>query len=226
MQETWQKYVAEFIATFAFVFICAGAALANWQTGGALGAFGMAAASGLMLTAMYYGIYKISGGHLNPAVTIALFATGHIKAAVAGGYIVAQLLGSTLAALFLKIIFADVSPKFYLGDVAVSSGVSPWMAILIEAVLAFMLVWTYFATIVDKKQESQLGGVMIGIVLAVSIMIAGHLTSGALNPARSFGPALISSHWENHYVYWVGPIVGALMAAFVYSFGFMKKHLG
>lgn len=226
MQDSWQKYVAEAVATFAFVFVAAGSVLANAQTAGNLGPVGIALVHGLMLMAMFYCIYHISGAHLNPAVTIALWATGHVKTLVGIGYIIAQLVGSVAAALFLKIVFIGVSPQYFLGDTVLGAGISPSMGILVEALLAFFLVWTVFATVVDKKQSSGFGGVMIGMVLAVGIMVGGHLTGGALNPARSFGPALISSHWGTHYVYWVGPVIGALVAAFVYHFGFIKKHGG
>lgn len=225
MQDSWQKYVAEAFATFAFVFIAAGSVLANWQTGGSLGTLGVALAHGLALTAMIYAVWHISGAHLNPAVTVALWATGHIKTLTGIGYILAQLVGSVVAALFLKVVFVGVSPQYYLGDTTLGMGISPGMGILVEALLTFFLVWTVFGTIVDKRTSSAgLGGLCVGMIMALGIMVGGHLTMGALNPARSFGPALVSSHWADHYVYWVGPIVGALIASFVYHFGFMKKH--
>ena len=226
MQDTWQKYVAEAFATFAFVFIAAGSVLANWQTGGALGTVGVALAHGLVLAAMLYTVWHISGAHVNPAVTIALWATGHIKTLVGVGYIIAQLVGSVVAALFLKVIFSGVSPQFFLGDTMLGTGVTPGMGILVEALLTFFLVWTVFATVVDKKATPGFGALMVGLMLTVAIMVGGSYTMGALNPARSFGPALVSSHWVNHYVYWVGPIIGALIAGFVYHFGFIKRHGG
>ncbi len=115
MENNWQKYLAEAIATFAFVFVCTGALLANWQAGGSLGTLGVGLASGLMLTAMIYSVYHISGAHLNPAVTIALWATGHVKTLMAAGYILAQLIGSVVAALFLKVVFSGISPQYFLG---------------------------------------------------------------------------------------------------------------
>ena len=226
MQDSWQKYVAEALATFAFVFIAAGSVLSNWQAGGALGATGVSLAHGFALAAMIYAVWHLSGAHLNPAVTVALWATGHIKTLVAFGYIVAQLVGSVVAALFLKVVFVGMSPQFYLGDTVLGAGVTPGMGILVEALLTFFLVFTIFGTIVDKKSTSGFGGLMVGLVMALGVMVGGNFTMGALNPARSFGPALVSSHWMNHYVYWVGPIIGALIAGFVYHFVFIKKHGG
>ncbi len=100
------------------------------------------------------------------------------------------------------------------------------MGILIEALLTFILVWTVFATIVDKKAGHNFGPLVVGFALTAGIMIAGYATTGALNPARSFGPSLVTSHWATHYVYWVGPVIGALVAGFVYHFVFMKRHAG
>lgn len=226
MQDNWQKYVAEAFGTFAFVFVAAGGVLANWQTGGSLGTVGIALAQGFMLAAMMYGVWHISGANLNPAVTVALWATGHVKTAVALGYIVAQLVGATIAALFLKVIFAGAAPQYYLGDAMLGTNVTPGMAILVEAVLTFFLVWTVFGTIIDKKASPGFGALAVGFVMAVGVMLGGSFTMGALNPARSFGPALVTSHWVNHYIYWVGPIIGALVAGFIYHFGFIKKHGG
>lgn len=224
MQDSWQKYLAEAFATFAFVFVAAGSVLADWQTH-MLGTIGVALAHGLVLAALIYTVWHISGAHLNPAVTIALWATGHIKTLVAVGYVAAQLVGSVVAALFLSILYKGY-PQFYLGDTVLGTGVTPGIGILVEALLTFFLVWTVFATLVDKKAAAGFGGLAVGFVLVVAVMVGGNFTMGALNPARSFGPALVSSHWGMHYVYWVGPVIGALVAGFIYHFGFLKRHAG
>ncbi|MEK7523743.1 MAG: aquaporin [Patescibacteria group bacterium] len=226
MQDTWQKYTAEALATFIFVFAAAGSVLANYQTGGSLGTLGVALVHGLALAAMIYAVWHISGAHLNPAVTIALWATGHIKTVTGIGYILAQLVGSVVAALFIKIIFTGVSPQYFLGTTALGTGVTTGMGILVEALLTFFLVWTVFATMVDKRGNHMLGGLCVGLIMAVAVMIGGHITMGALNPARWFGLALVSSHWINSWVYLAGPVIGGLVAGFVYHFGFMKKHGG
>lgn len=225
MQDTWQKYVAEAFATFAVVFVAAGAVLANSLTGG-LGTVGVALAYGLVLAAMVYATWHVSGAHLNPAVTVALWATGHVKTLAGIGYIVAQLVGSVVAALFLKVVFAGASSSLYLGNTMLVGSTTPGMGILVEGLLTFFLVWTFFATVVDKRATPGFGGLMVGLVLAVSVMVGAGFTMGALNPARSFGTALVSSAWVNHYVYWVGPVIGALVAGLVYHFGFVKRHGG
>ncbi len=224
MQESWQKYTAEAFATCAFVFIAAGSVLANRETGGELGTLGVALANGLALAAMIYTVWHISGAHLNPAVTIALWATGHVKALQALGYVIAQLVGATVAALFLQVIFSGASQQFYLGDANLGTNVTPGMGILVEAILTFFLTWAVFGAAVDKKAAPGFGGLAVGFVLVVSILVANNITGGALNPARSFGPALITSHWTHHYVYWIGPILGALAAGVIYHFSFLKKR--
>lgn len=224
MQDTWQKYVAEAFATCVFVFVAAGSVLANWQTGGSLGTVGVALAHGFVFAAMLYAVWHISGAHLNPAVTITLWATGHVKTLSGIGYILAQLIGSVVAALLLKVVFVGASPQFYLGDTLLGNGVTPGMGILVEAIFTFFLVWTIFATMVDKRASHGFGALCAGLVVAVSIMVGGSFTMAALNPARSFGPALVSSHWAVHYIYWVGPVIGGLLAGLIYQFGFMKRH--
>lgn len=224
MQESWQKYVAEAFSTFIFVLVAAGGVLVNAQTAGSLGTVGQALAQGLVLAALIFGAWHLSGAHINPAVTVALWATGHVKTLVAIGYVVSQLVGAVVAALFLKVVFVGVSPQYYLGSPMLLLSTTPGMGILVEALVTFILVWTVFSTLVDKRASQGFGALAVGFAFAVGIMLSTHLTMGALNPARAFGPALVSSYWMNHYVYWVGPLIGGLVAGFIYHFGFMKKH--
>lgn len=225
MNGTWQKYMAEAFGTAMFVFIAAGSVLANAQTA-ALGAIGIALAHGMALAAVIYSTSHISGGHVNPAVTIAAWATGQMKTAMAAGYVVAQLVGSVVAALLLRLVYSNVSPQYYLGDALLAQGVSPGFGIFVEALLTFFLAWTIFSVAMDKRANTQFGGLAIGFVMSAAVLIGGNITMAALNPARSFGPALISSHWEYHYVYWIGPILGALLAGVIYHFGLGKKQSG
>lgn len=225
MQENWQKYVAEAFATFVLVLVSAGAVLSNWQGGGSLQTLGVALAYGAALTIMIYSVWHISGAHLNPAVTVALWATGHVKTLTAIGYVLSQLVGAVVAAIFLKVIYTGVSPQYFLGDTILGPGVTPGMGILVEALFTFVVVWVYFATLVDKHSSAAgFGGLCVGLALTVGIMVSSVYTMGALNPARSFGPALVASHWGTHFVYWVGPVIGALVAGFLHHFVFMKKH--
>ncbi len=226
MQESWQKYVAEALGTFSFVFVLSGAVLAHGVTG-SLTVTGIALAGGFGLLAAIYAAGHFSGAHLNPAVTVALWATGHVKTVNGVGYVLAQLAGATVATLFLRVIYTSASPALHLGNVSVGVGVTPGVAILVEAILSFVLVYTYFATAVDRKNDAGTGhaGLAMGLAFAALTLIGYNLTGAAMNPARVFGPALVSGDWVMHYVYWVGPLLGALVAAFVYHFGYMKKRM-
>lgn len=219
----WQKFISEAVATFALVFVGAGAVLANEVSGDGFGFLGVALAHGLVLLAMTYAVYHLSGAHINPAVTIALWATGKVKTGVGFGYIVAQLVGSVVAALLLKVVFPGIAMEGFLGDTSLAPGVTPGAGILVEAILTFFLVFAVFGTIVDKRGSAHHAGLVLGATLALGNLLGGPLTGGALNPARSFGPAFLSNHWMLHYVYWVGPVLGGLVAAFVYYFSFLGK---
>jgi MIP family channel proteins len=207
-----REYIAEFIGTFALVFIGAGAVAA----GGSLVA--VALAHGLVLMCMVYAVGHISGCHINPAVTIGMWVTKKIDGAKAFGYIVFQIFGGLVAAYFLAVIFAN--PNY--GAISLAEGVSFGQGLLVEAILTFFLVFVIFGVAVDKRSAKGIYGVAIGMVLSFSILMGGALTGASLNPARSFGPALVSGMWMNHLVYWIGPIIGGIIAAILYN-GYLMK---
>ena len=211
------KYLAEAIATFALVFIGGGAVLMN-SIDGALGLAGVALAHGMVLMAMIYATGHISGAHINPAVTIGMLVTKNIKPGAAVGYIVSQLGGASLAGLLILLVLPDV-PEAHLGVPKVSASISSFAAVGIEAILTFFLVFVIFGTAVDKKAPAGFYGLAIGFVLIFAILVGGSLTGASMNPARTFGPALISGYWTQHWVYWIGPIAGGIIGALVYSKG-------
>ena len=208
LMKAYKTYLAELIATFGLVFIGAGAVLAD------VGIVGVALAHGLVLMCMIYAIAHISGGHVNPAVTIGLWITKKISTVRAAGYIISQLLGATIAALLLKVIFTASSSNL---GVPTLSGVGFGTGILIETILTFFLVFVVFGVAVDKRAPKGLYGLAIGLVLTFDIFMGGALTGAAMNPARAFGPALVSGLWTNHLVYWIGPLIGGIIAAVLYS---------
>jgi len=220
----WNKYLAEAIATFALVFIGAGAVVANAVSNNALGLVGIALAHGLVLMSMIYATRHISGGHVNPAVTIAMLLTRKIGFVDAIGYIVFQLVGASIAGLMLANIFVGAPAGVHLGVTDLSSGVSANTGMLLEAVLTFFLVFTIFAVAVDPRGLADASGLAIGLVLTFDILVGGSLTGAAMNPARAFGPAFASQYWTNHSVYWYGPVIGAVIAAFLYNKVFIKKE--
>lgn len=212
--------IAELVGTFTLTFIGAGAIIAS--EGGNLVA--IALAHGLALSLAVYAAGHISGGHINPAVTIAMLLRGKIKPPAAVGYIISQLIGATLAAVILSSFFpAQSIAKVKLGATlgSLSNPENAMAVLVIEIILTFLLLTTIFAVAVDKRGPKNVYGFAIGLTIAMDILCAGPLTGASMNPARSFGPAFIGGHWDIHWVYWVGPIVGGAIAAFLYDLVFI-----
>jgi MIP family channel proteins len=176
---------------------------------------------------------RISGGHFNPAVTLSALAGRQITARLAVLYWAAQLLGAIWAALALFAIFPSrVWQPSHLGTPAlgnylalgVNVSVTPEVGILIEAILTFFLVTVVYGTGIDPKGTfNAVGGFAIGLTIAIDIMMGGPLTGAAMNPARWFGPAVVSQFFDNWYVYWIGPFLGAVVAGLLYSRVFLGK---
>jgi MIP family channel proteins len=216
--------IAELIGTFAFVFIGAGSIVTNTLTHGTVGLVGIAFALGLSLAIMITIFAATSGGHINPAVTIAFLVTRRIAPLLGILYIVAQLVGATLAGLLLRAIFPQpVWQAAQLGTTNLGPGVSFGIGVLIEAVLTFFLLLAVFGTAVDPRAP-KIGGFGIGLTLFVAVLVGGPLTGASLNPARTFGPALAGGFWQNDLVYWIGPIVGAVIAALIYEYVILRPQ--
>jgi len=204
----------EAIGTFALIFIGAGSICSDISFGGGQ-LVGVALAHGLVLSILVTVGGPISGGHFNPAVTVAMLVTGKIRMARGAGYILAQLIGGTLGALLLRPIFPDLPAG--LGATVLGDGVSVMQGVLIEAVLTFFLVFVVFGVAVDPRGPKQLFGFCIGLTLAFDILAGGPLTGASVNPARSLGPALASGTWSAHWVYWVGPLLGGAIGGLLYN---------
>jgi len=219
-----RAYVAELIATFALCFIGAGAIVTNTYSDGAVGLVGIALAHGVVLAIMINATGHISGAHINPAVTIGFMITKRIEIGKGIGYIISQLGGGVLAGFALRVIFSPaVWGATHLGTPALDSGVSFGAGIMIEAILTFFLVMTVFGTAVDSRAPKGVYGFAIGSVLVCDILMGGPLTGASMNPARTFGPGLAAGFFENHLVYWIGPIVGGAAAALLYNNFLMSK---
>jgi MIP family channel proteins len=214
--------VAELIGTFAFVFIGAGSIINNTLTQGAVSTLGIALAHGLALSIMITVFAATSGGHINPAVTVGMLVTRRIAPLLGLLYIVAQLVGATLAGLLLRVVFPQaVWQAARLGTPNLAPGVSFGLGVFIEAVLTFFLLLAVFGTAVDPRAP-KIGGFGIGLMVAADILVGGALTGAAMNPAIAFGPALAGGFWQNDLVYWIGPIIGAVIAALIYEYVILR----
>ena len=218
MKDTLRHFAAEFIGTFALVFV--GGAAIMVKAGGPASLIEVAFAHGLILAVMVSALMRISG-HFNPAVTIAFLATRRIEAMMAAVYVLAQLLGAMAAAYALKMaVPAEVFAAVRGGGQAVAGDIGTGTAIMLEAIATFFLVTVIFGTAVDAKAP-KIGGLAIGLTVAADILAIGPLTGASMNPARSFGPAVASGIFEGQAIYWIGPILGGVLAALLYEHLFM-----
>jgi MIP family channel proteins len=216
MTSLFRRSLAEALGTFALVFIGAGSVLTNSFSNS--GTLGVAIAHGLVLAVMVTATMAISGGHLNPAVTIGLLVTKRGNPVSAAAYIAAQLVGAVVAALLLKVLYPiGVTRAVSLGTPTIASSITLGQAIGIETILTFFLVSAVFGTCVHPDAP-KVGGFGIGLVLVFDILVGGPLTGAAMNPARAFGPALVSGQWVGQIVYWIGPLVGGILAGLVWEY--------
>jgi len=219
--------VAEFIGTFRLIFVGIGA-IANMNpplqmaTHLPINLLAIAFAHGLAIAVMVAATLHISGGQLNPSVSIALMVTGKITPREGIAYIISQLAGAVVAAAICRGLFgADIVRG---GTPALAPTTSIAAGIVIEAILTFLLVFVIFGTGVDSRGRGAGTGLAIGLTVTLDILFGGPLTGAAMNPARTFGPALVGNFWPAHYVYWIGPIAGAVLAGLVYNTFFLKPQ--
>ena len=202
-----KNLVAEFVGTFALIFIGAGA-LAITQAN----LVGVALAHGLVIVTFAYAYGHISGTHINPAVTLGLLIAGEIEFVAAIGYWIVQFLGGILGAVLLNALLPNPGD---LGVTILTEGVTPVQGLVVEIVLTFFLVNTIFNTAVSGK-AGNFAGLAIGLTLVFCILMGGPLTRASLNPARTLGPAIVSGNYADIWLYFVGPLAGGILAALLY----------
>ena len=213
-----QRGVAEFVGTFALVFIGAGSA-AIYGTNDIVG---IALATGLAIAVMVSAVGHISGGHFNPAVTLGFLVTRRIHPIHAILYWVAQFGAAALAALLLKWVLPASSSPY--GAPALASVIDTGKGVAIEAVLTFFLVWVIFACVADPRGVfDKIAGLAIGGVITMGTLMAFVLTGAAMNPARAFGPELVANEWTNFWVWYVGPFAGGVIAAVMYEVLYLRR---
>jgi aquaporin Z len=224
MPSLLRRSLAEALGTFALVFIGVGSVASSHYPDANYGVLGIAVAHAIVLAVMITATMAISGGHLNPAVTVGLLTARRIDARTAGAYIVAQLAGAVIAAYLLRSVYPPYTLRsITFGTPGLAHTVQLSQGILIEAVLTFFLVSAVFGTCVNSEAP-KVGGFAVGLVLLFDIIVGGPLTGAAMNPARAFGPALVSGTWVAHAVYWVGPILGGVLAALLWEYVLLPKR--
>ncbi|XP_008463493.1 aquaporin TIP1-3-like [Cucumis melo] len=219
---------AEFFSMIIFIFAGQGSGLAfdKLTDGGSTTASGLIMASLAHAFALFVAVSvgaNISGGHVNPAVTFGALVGGNISFFRSIMYWIAQLLGSVVACFLLKFATGGkVTPAFGL-----SSGVSVWNGFILEAVMTFGLVYTVYATAIDPKRENLgiIAPISIGFIVGANILVGGAFDGASMNPAVTFGPAVVTWSWTHHWVYWLGPMTGATIAAVVYDTLFISDSM-
>ena len=207
-----RKYTAEFLGTFALVFCGTGAIMIDGFTRGAVTHLGISLVFGLIVLAMIYAIGDISGAHINPAVSFGFWVSGRFPFRLMIFYIISQLLGATFASLVLKLIFplsaslGETIPRI------------PWKeAFLFEAIITFFLMFVVINIATGAKLKGVTAGVAVGAIVGLATLFVGPLTGASMNPARSFGPAIISEHLLHLWIYLTAPLVGSSLAVTAYK---------
>ena len=207
-----RKYIAEFIGTFALVFCGTGAVIINSLSEGSLGLLGISAVFGIVIMGIIYVFGAFSGAHINPAVTVALAAGKLMPKREVIHYVIAQVLGAFLASVLLYLILPETQT---LGETLPSGGVIS--SFVLETVLTFFLMLTILG-VTSQKEYSCLAGIVIGVFVTGIILIAGPISGGSFNPARSLAPAVLSGNIHSLWIYIIAPILGSVSAMLLWKF--------
>jgi aquaporin TIP len=225
-EDTLRRAVAEFIGTFTLIFIGVGSIVAANQIEDT-SLIGVAIAHGLAIGVMVSALGHISGAHFNPAVTLGFLVTRRIKASIGVVYWVAQLAGAAAAAALVRgLIPREATDAVNLGVPALGHGVNAGAAFGLEAILTFFLAWVVFASAVDPRGTfKSIAGLAIGLTITIDILFGGPFTGAAMNPARAFGPQIVGNHWSSGWVWYAGPILGAVVASVLYEFLYLRERI-
>ena len=214
-ESVFRRSVAELVGTFTLIFIGGGAGIESGHD-----IVAVALANGLAIAIMVSNLGHISGGLFNPAITLGFLATRRLTPRLAAAYVAAQLVGAVLAAAILR--FLVHKPAFD-GAVPTASGIGAGRGLLVEIILTFFLVGAVFATAVDPRGAfKSIAGFAIGLTITMDVFFGGPLTGAAMNPARAFGPELVGNIWSQGWIYWIGPGIGALIAALGYEWLYLR----
>lgn len=213
MQSIGRRCLAEAIGTFFLVLIGPGAVMVNDYSNGAITHPGIALSFAFVVLAMVYALGHVSGAHINPAVTLAFWSLGRFRRAEVLPYVVAQCLGAVAASGVLVFLIGPVG-----GIGATLPAITPGRALVVELILSFGLMLVIVAVATDQRVAPGFAGLAIGLTVGFGAMVGGPLTGASMNPARSLGPAVVGGLWASHWIYWLGPIGGMVLAARVYDY--------
>lgn len=204
--------VAEIIATFLLVFVTCGSAALSASDEQRVSKLGASVAGGLIVTVMIYAVGHISGAHMNPAVTLAFAAVRHFPWKQVPFYVAAQLTGSISASFTLRVL---LNPIKHVGTTSPAG--TELQALVMEIVVTFSMMFITSAVATDTKAIGELAGIAVGSAVCITSILAGPVSGGSMNPARTLGPALASSYYKGIWVYLLGPVMGTLMGAWAYN---------
>ena len=215
-QATAKQLMAEVLGTFGLVFFCAGSAHIDWWSGGQLGALGVGLVNGFGVAVMIFSFWAVSGAHLNPAVSLGLWLSGKLPGRKFAPYVTAQLVGALIASSVMHGLFRNHTGE---GESWLGANFSDGpliQAFGTEIVITFFLVYGILM-MAERGRNATVFALAVGLYVAAAVTMAGSVSGASMNPARAFGPAAIAWFWTNHWVYWVAPGLGALIASIFFS---------
>lgn len=222
LADVWARpLVAEFVGTFVLIFAGAGAIIAT----GGQDLVAIALAHGLAIGVFVAAAGHISGGLYNPALVFGLLAARKIDPLKGAAYIAAQILGAVVAAAILRGIYPEsMWQDVSLGVPLIGEGFSVGQAFVFELIMTAFLMFVVFGSAVDTRGPRAIAPLAIGLTISMGIFLGGAATGAAMNPARSFGPAAIANVWDDEWLYWLAPILGALIAAVLYAYVLLPQE--
>ncbi len=215
-QATARQLMAEVLGTFGLVLFCAGSAHVNWWSGGQLGALGVGLVNGFGVAVMIFSFWAISGAHLNPAVSLGLWLSGRLPGRRLAPYVAAQLAGALIASSVMHGLFRNHTGE---GESWLGANFSDGpliQAFGAEIVITFFLVYAILL-LAERGRGATVFALAVGLYVAAAVTMAGGVSGASMNPARAFGPAAIAWFWDDHWIYWVAPALGALFAAIFHA---------
>ena len=212
MRNARSSLFAEAIGTYCLVFAGTGAIVVDQVTGGKVTGLGISLVFGFVILAMVYALGHVSGAHLNPAVTIGFYSAGRHPGRDVVPYVAAQVGGAVAASLTLKLMFIGQSTTL---GVTLPSG-SLLQSFVLEFIMTAVLMFTIMGVATDDRAEGAMAGIAIGAIVAMEATLGGPISGASMNPARSFGPALIVGNLHFQWLYWIAPILGSMAGALSY----------